>query len=394
MSAVSTVLSTLRPELRGAAVLRLALAYSLATAGLTLTPFLVASVMLRFQLDESVATQIAGVEILGIAVSCALLPRWIARTAGVFTLIGTMGIIVGQCLSAWAPTLMGICSARGLTGLCEGALFVVVGSGISQRIGADRLWGKINLIAGVINGSVLVMISALPESWLSRWLFFMLMGVATLIAPWITTIGAFTHRVVQVSKSAKPPTKLVLSVWVCTVLIYGVQASQWAVSTIVGTHAGLSPVTTGMLLSVSSLVGFAGAIVPSIRCCHNHRVGIIWFSQLVLAGSILWFFLVTGDWSFFLSQVILNVSFFVIIPFLSGVLSEVDPDGSLIARTVVITFVGAGLGTAVAGELLVQLGAFHFACVLGLGIALTVPFVWIALRRPHTEHSYVTASSR
>jgi len=382
MSSAPTAQSTLRSELRGATVIRLALAYSLATAGLTLTPFLVASVMLRFQLDESVATQIAGVEILGLAISCALLPRWIARAAKTFTFIGIGGIIAGQLLSVLATTVNGVCIARGLTGLCEGTLFVIVGSGICQRVGADRLWGKINLIAGVINGSVLVMISYLPESWLGRWLFLLLTVVATLIAPWITTIGKFTNTVVNVANRVKPPIKLVLSVWGCTVLIYGVQAAQWAVSTIVGSHAGLSPVTTGILLAVSSLLGFAGAIVPSIRGSHNHRLAIIWLSQLVFAGSIIWFFMVRDDWSFFWSQVIVNASFFVIIPFLSGLLSGIDPDGSLIARTVVVTFIGASVGTAVAGSLFSQFGAFHFACALGLGVALAVPFVWLSFRSP------------
>lgn len=390
MSSASNVLSTLRPELRAGAVIRLALAYSLATAGLSLTPFLVASVMLRFQLDEGVATQMAGVEILGIAISCALLPRWITRAAGTFTLIGTAGIITGQLLSAFAATVTGVCIARGVTGLCEGALFVIVGSAISQRVGTDRLWGKINLIAGAINGSVLVMISNLPESWLSRWLFVLLTGVALVVAPWITTIGKFTHNVTQVSRGIKPPRKLVFSVWVCTVLIYGIQASQWAVSTIVGTHAGLTPVTTGVLLAVSSLLGFAGAIVPSIRGCHNYRRAILWFFQLVLAGSVIWFFVQRDAWSFFFSQVILNTSFFVIIPFLSGLLSDVDPDGSLIARTVVITFVGAGMGTAVAGTLFSQLGGLQFACGLGLGIVLTMPFVWLALRSARPINSYAT----
>jgi MFS transporter, DHA1 family, inner membrane transport protein len=73
--------ATLRPELAGGAVVRLALAYAAATNGLVLTPFLVAAVMRRFHLVEDTATQIAGIEILGVALSCALLPRWISRAA-------------------------------------------------------------------------------------------------------------------------------------------------------------------------------------------------------------------------------------------------------------------------------------------------------------------------
>ena len=54
-----------------------------------------------------------------------------------------------------------------MTGLFEGMLFVVVASGVSQRASTDRL-GQINLLAGVINGGILVLISALPATSLGR----------------------------------------------------------------------------------------------------------------------------------------------------------------------------------------------------------------------------------
>lgn len=63
-----------RPDPSGGAVVRLALAFTAATNGLILSPFLVAAVMTRFRLDDGAATALVSVEILGIAISCALLP--------------------------------------------------------------------------------------------------------------------------------------------------------------------------------------------------------------------------------------------------------------------------------------------------------------------------------
>ncbi|RQS26571.1 MFS transporter [Burkholderia sp. Bp8989] len=384
----------LRPELRGGAVCRLALAYSTATNGLVLTPFLVTAIMARFRLDEGTATGIASLEILGVALSCALLPRWIARAANALTVVGLIGAIVAQILSALAPTAMAISVARGVAGVFEGILFVVVASGISHRRSADRLWGLLNLIAGGVNGTVLVAASLLPERWIGHWLFLMLAALIVIMTPAIAKAGQYASIGNSRATKQKPvdlPKRLVFSIWLVTVLIYGIQASQWAVAGVVGAHAGLSPSTIGVLLSVSSLLGFAGAIVPSQRAVHAHRLKIIWLAQIAMIGSIIGFFSSTSSSSYFFSQLVLNCSLFVVIPFLTGLLSEIDPDGSLVSRTVVITFIGAGAGTALAGGLFDYFGSQQFAILLCIGITVAFPFVWSALRGA-SRHAESTTS--
>ena len=71
-----------------------------------------------------------------------------------------------------------------------------------------------------------------------------------------------------------------IAIWVVTALVYGVQASQWAIAGFVGERAGLSPTTIGVLLSVSSLLGFVGAAIPSHPASHKHRLALIWAAQL------------------------------------------------------------------------------------------------------------------
>ncbi|KWN63304.1 MFS transporter [Burkholderia ubonensis] len=371
-----------RPDPSSGAVVRLALAFAAATNGLILSPFLVAAVMTRFRLDDGAATALVSVEILGIAISCALLPRRIARAARPFTLAGALGAIAGQALSAVAPGIVSAGAARGLTGLFEGMLFVVVASGVSQRASTERLWGQINLLAGGINGGILVLVSALPAAWLGRWVFALLAGVLAVLAPAIRGIDAFAAQPVQArTHDGSLPWRPIVAIWVVTALVYGVQASQWAIAGFVGARAGLSPPTIGVLLSVSSLLGFVGAAIPAHPASRRHRVAIIWAAQLVVIASIEWFFGSTGGGAYFLSQLLLNSAFFVIVPFLTGMLSDVDPDGSLVARTLVVTFFAAGIGTALSGALLERYGGARVAHVLGAAVLAAAPFVRLALRR-------------
>ncbi|KVO79535.1 MFS transporter [Burkholderia ubonensis] len=371
-----------RPDPSSGAVVRLALAFAAATNGLILSPFLVAAVMTRFRLDDGAATALVSVEILGIAISCALLPRRIARAARPFTLAGALGAIAGQALSAVAPGIVSAGAARGLTGLFEGMLFVVVASGVSQRASTERLWGQINLLAGGINGGILVLVSTLPAAWLGRWIFALLAGALAVLAPAIRGIDAFAAQPVQArTHDGSLPWRPIVAIWVVTALVYGVQASQWAIAGFVGARAGLSPPTIGVLLSVSSLLGFVGAAIPAHPASRRHRVAIIWAAQLAVIASIEWFFGSTGGGAYFLSQLLLNSAFFVIVPFLTGMLSDVDPDGSLVARTLVVTFFAAGIGTALSGALLERYGGARVAHVLGAAVLAAAPFVRLALRR-------------
>ncbi|WDD93628.1 MFS transporter [Burkholderia sp. FERM BP-3421] len=383
MSAVTPV-PAVRPDPSTAAIVRLALAFAAATNGLILSPFLVAAVMARFHLGEDLATEIVGLEILGIAVSCALLPRWIARAARGFVVAGALGAVVGQAASAVAPDLAWLGAARALTGLFEGMLFVVVASGVSRRVSTDRVWGYINLLAGALNGGLLVVIAALPAGWGARALFVLLAGVIAALAPALRGLGALAApappRAAKRSRPAAPPWRPVAAIWIVTVLIYGVQTSQWAIAGFVGARAGLSPTLIGVLLSVSSLLGFAGALVPAQRASHPRRIALVWIALFAMLGALQWFFGATDGKDYFLSQLLLNSAFFVIVPFLTGRLSDLDPDGSLVARTLVITFGASGAGTALSGALLERHGSARFADLLCVALVAAAPFVRPALR--------------
>jgi hypothetical protein len=112
-----------------------------------------------------------------------------------------------------------------------------------------------------------------------------------------------------------------------------------------------------------------------------------------MVASLVIFFEATDATWYLVSQTMLNAALFVVIPFLTGMLSEVDLDGSLVSRTVVITFMGAGVGTVMAGGQFNDLGGLRFGHAICAGILSAAPFVWYALRAATAHESKVTQVS-
>src|ERR1700761_5498545 len=112
-----------RPDLSLAALLRLACAYAVATNGTILMPLIVGALMRRFGVGEDAATGCAALEIAGIAASCAVFPRWIARAPRRLAALATIATLLAQAASAWMPTLLAVGAARLVTGVFEGVLF-------------------------------------------------------------------------------------------------------------------------------------------------------------------------------------------------------------------------------------------------------------------------------
>ena len=63
-------------------------------------PLIVGALMRRFGAGEDAATGFAALEIAGIAISCAIFPRWIARAPRRLAWIATLGTLLAQAASA------------------------------------------------------------------------------------------------------------------------------------------------------------------------------------------------------------------------------------------------------------------------------------------------------
>ena len=374
-----------RPDLSLPALLRLACAYAVATNGTILMPLIVGALMRRFGAGEDAATGFAALEIAGIAVSCAIFPRWIARMPRRLAWIAMIGTLLAQAAGAWMPSLAAVGAARLVTGLFEGVLFVVVAASLSNRAAAERAWGVIILVSGVIDCALLVGAYALPSDFVSQWLFVIFAVAFALIAWPSAAAGGDAVQPVATSATLSPKLKIrwnvLVPIWAVMILVYSVLSAQWALADVVGHRIGLPPERIGPLLALVSLLGTIGALAASHRRSHELRLPILWAAQLLMGGAALWFFLVHGGADFFAAQLFVSFSYYAVTPFLTSRISSLDADGSLLSRSIVITFVAAFIGTALAGTALTQLGGLGCGLALGACAVAAMPFTWKAFGR-------------
>jgi len=367
-------------------ILSLSAAFAAALNGTMVMPLVVMALNHVDGVSESMATVIASLEIAGIALYCLIAPRLASRTPRTLAIAGVVVLASGEALTHVLNTVPLLCAARLLTGLGEGALFSIITAEIASEKQAERIWGQINVIGGVCMGLLLFGLSALPPVPGRGSIFLWLAGFVLLMAPLILGVGrqrAATHAAVTGNRLPRGQIALILFV---VLLVYGVQAGQWAVSGYVGDLAHIPPTRVGLFLAISSVAGFAGAVVPSLTRNPALRLWFVMAGFVVMAVSVYWFFNLIGAAHFLLGQVFVNVGFYMVTPFVTGLLTENDPDGALVLRTLVVALIGAAAGTALAGELLVRSGPAWFSLLAIAAVGAGALGALLVFYRLHLLH--------
>lgn len=362
-------------------VIGLSAAFAAALNGTMVMPLIVLALCHVPGIDEATATLVASAEIGGIALYCLLCPRLVQRAHWQVALGGVLAMVAGQLFTHVSEGIAALSFARLLAGLGEGALFSLITHDVAAQEEAERIWGQINLVGGVGMGCLLYGLSLLAPVAGRGPIFLWLAAFGMVLAPLILSLrpradAAQTPR--QPVRLARPRLALVLLV---VVLVYGVQAGQWAVSGYVGERSHLAAKTVGLFLALSSIAGFAGAIVPAMTRNPARRAPLVALGFVILGVSVFTFFNIGGGASFLVSQIMVNVGFYVLTPFLTGLLTESDPDGVLVMRTLIMAMLGAGIGTALAGELFVRGGPATFSLIAVAVVVLALACAMAVFRR-------------
>ncbi|WP_420962971.1 MFS transporter [Brucella sp. IR073] len=352
-------------------ILGLSAAYAVALNGTMVMPVVVLSVSKLGGYDEGLATLVASAELAGIALYGLFLPKLALKSWRRVALGGLAAVAAGEAVSFLLQAPAALSAARFVTGLGEGALFSLVSMSLASRANAERLWGALCLIGGTTMGVLLFVVSLMPQREASAPVFLMIAAFAVLMAPLLFFIKRQTPLLVTASPHARLDGGRMLLAMMVVFLVYAVQAAQWAVCGYVGERVGLTNGEVGFYLAVSSLAGFVGAAVPSLTRDKAKRLPAVLAGFLIMALSIWFLFNRMTPLVFVVSQVFVNIGFYVVTPFVTGVLTENDPDGSLMSRTLVIAIIGATVGTAIAGPVFAAEGGgiFAWVCLLPLGIA-------------------------
>lgn len=359
----------------------LACCWALGIGGTTMMPLLVTNAMARLRLDEGQATMLAGAEMVGMLAGCVVLPalarRWPSRlTAGALVLLAWSQVL--SALTVWAPAFA---VARLAAGFCEAQMIVMVGICLACHRDAERLWGVVLLLSGLAVAGVFTLLSLLPGVAAGREIWFGLAALAAVLGLAAVRVPALMPaRQLEVHEGRRRGRADVWLAWGVFVGVYSVQAGVWAVSALQGTRIGLSLPTTGILLSLSSLLGFFGAVVPAIPALAARRGLTVMGALVVMSVSVAGFFTAQGALAFFIAQLTLNGAFYTIMAVLNSFISARDRNGSLLSQSVVVTFAAVALGTVGAGALFQDMGGRGVILFSLLALAASVPLGLKALK--------------
>jgi len=340
-------------------------------------------------IGAAAATAIAAAELAGIALYATLAPRLVRHAAGLTAIAGLSALFLGEAATQYLSGMGPLAAARLLAGLGEGALFSLITSTVAGVANAQRIWGQINLLGGLAMGALLYGLSALPPRSDRGTLFLWLAAMALLVAPLVLMIRPQRRPAVRGASAARVLGARQMGLILLVVpLVYAVQSGQWAVSGYVGALAHMTSARIGLFLAVSSIAGFSGALVPSLTRNPAHRLAFVTLGFALMAMALLVFFNWLGEWPFLWGQIALNVGFYAVTPFVTGLLTENDQDGALVLRTLVLALLGAAGGTALAGVLFSAGGPRTFSLLCVAVLAAATGAAWLVFRRrSHDERA-------
>ncbi|HWU65352.1 MAG TPA: MFS transporter [Ensifer sp.] len=364
----------------------LSAAYAIALGGTTVMPILVLSMSKLAGYDEALATLVASAELVGIAVFGLLTPKLALKPSRALAAISLIAVLGGNIASFYVPTPLLLAAARFVTGLAEGAIFSLVCMSLASRANAERLWGALSLFGGLAMGAELVVISLVTQQWTDVPIFLMLAGFTLAMAPLLWLISSRQMAVVVASEQSKLAGGKMTAAIGAIFLVYMVQSAEWSVCGFIGEKVGLSTAQVGFYLAISSVAGFLGAVVPATMHDNAKRLPFVVAGMMLMGVSIYFLFNVFTFSAFVLAQILVNVGFYIVTPFLTGVVTENDRDGTLMSRVLVVAVLGAAVGTGAAGPIFANAGSSDFAwyCLAPLALAaLCASLVFGHLHRIH-----------
>ncbi len=370
-------------------ILGLSAAYAAALNGTMVMPVVVLAISKLPGYDEGLATLVASAELAGIAIYGLFFPRLALKSWRMVTGLGALAIVAGQTASFLLPDPVPLVGARLLAGLGEGAIFSLVAASLASKADAERLWGEISLFGGSAMGLLLFIISIVPQLQAGSNVFLTIALFAAAMAPLFFLITRRAADSQPVSEQAHLDRDKMLAAMGIVFLTYAVQAAQWAICGYVGEQIGLQNSELGIYLAISSLAGFAGAVVPALTTDKGKRLPLVMAGFLIMAVSIYCLFNFPTRAAFITAQILVNVGFYIVTPFVTGIITENDRDGSLVSRTLVIAIIGATLGTAAAGPAFAAWGGSEFAWLCLIPLALGAGGAMVVFGHLHRIRSVV-----
>lgn len=339
-------------------------------------PFFIGILTANYLFDEQRAGFVASSYILGYALASASAYLWITRSNWRIVLATSM-VLAAILFLAYpsAKSYFLVIAFQGCIGCLMGTVFTILMAAMGNLDEPERAYGIKN--ASEIGFGALVIF--VLSGWIvPHWAFSgvslayaaILLALVPLAA-WIPSRSADDRPTAVSSGSGVEPASLfgLLSL----LIHFGGLTSLWAFLERIGTHNLLNQKEIGFVLSLTLVAGIFGSLFAT-------WVGTRWNRTLinVLAnGTILFaiglFGLSSGSAGYVSATLVFGISWNFFIPYQMGIVAETSPDGRMVALVPAAAAIGATIGPALAGTIIVSAGYGTFyalvACSAVLGAA-------------------------
>ena len=355
-------------------------------------PGVVQGYVTQLKVDEATAVNLAGVEMLGVALATIFMAvrgtqinwRWVV--AG-----GLLIAAAGNLTSLGAPLGGRFEIARFVAGLGEGTITSISFTFVGVTVRAERnlaLYLTLLLTYGAFG------LWYLPGFLGSHGLDAMFIGFAVLSLASLLTLPFLPHAYSaeeMVNPEARQLGTPLLVVALAGVLAYNLaQGIAWAVLFLVGVGAGLGEQAVADALFLSQILAVGGSLASVFLAGHVNRNGAIAFGILAGAASIA---LLIGKPSLTLFVVGVygfNVLWNFVLPFILGRVCDFDESGRMMSFAIMMQMIGLGGGPLIAGQLLDGSG-YRSAELLCVGLFIVSYALLLVPIRKHQALSALPA---
>jgi hypothetical protein len=345
-------------------------------------PALVQGFVTHLGLNEPQAVNLAGLEMLGVAIATVLLaiPRLVTDWRRALA-VGLTLAITGNLASAAMAGSPYLWTARLAAGLGHGAIISLSFSfiGLTTRVernvaiylvsllsyGAFGLWIMPPLLDGVGVSGLFVIFAILAS-----------FGFLTL---------RFVPRTAAANAAGGPLARQLnlkfLAVALAGVLAYNIaQGIAWAILFLIGIDAGLGEADVGYALFISQIFAIVGALLSVFFAERFGRWGPIALG-IFAGGACIALLLNRPEFNIFLLAVCgFNLLWNFVLPFILGAVGDFDTRGRMMGPAIAMQMIGLGGGPLLAA-ILISGGSYQTALLLCIGffvasyILLTIPML-------------------
>ncbi len=327
-------------------------------SGPTSVPFWLTNMAGVFHLSPAVSGLLVTLELLAVATWVVAMSRLVGRISPRVAGLAGLGCAIGGNMVAFLAPGVGV-FAMGL---------ILAGSGLGTLLGTVNLLAgrrrepqkvlALMLLALVVFAVVFFFVAPRSVGLLGpASAFAILSGIGMLAIPAIAGLPA--RLPTTAGFGGAPSSELgtrAIAGGLALLLLLGGQDCFWPFMQQIGARAGLDARATGVVLAIGAVVNLAG---PTAARVIGARLGallpvIVGFLSMMTAAALLGHSTLKS--AFVISAISLTTLTFFLVPYVMGLLAELDRSGRLAGAGPALMMVGSAVAPVVAGATVAQVG--------------------------------------